>query len=112
MPSSRGDGVTSWRRRVGIPYFVLDSGCQAWVAECCQQSSQFARQSPRDDHLALPQGVHTWTAVQVQSGDGQSTSRDVYSPLYVDLDGFCDDGAVRFFVMHRITKSDNECDLK
>ena len=29
-----------------------------------------------------------------------NTSRDVFSPLYVDLDGLCDDAAVRFYSSH------------
>ena len=48
-----------------------------------------------DLHAPGSQLTQTWTTTH--SGDGQGSSRDVYSPLYVDLDGLCDDGAVRFY---------------
>ena len=48
-----------------------------------------------DLHAPGSQLTQTWT--KAQTGDGQSTSRDVYSLLYVDLDGLCDDAAVRFY---------------
>ena len=48
-----------------------------------------------DLHAPGSQLTHTWT--KAQTGDNLGTSMDVYSPLYVDLDGLCDDGAVRFY---------------
>ena len=38
--------------------------------------------------------VQDWT--KVQTGDNAGGTRAVYSPLYVDLDGLADDGAVLF----------------
>ena len=51
-----------------------------------------------DLHVPGTQSTHTWT--KAQTGDSLGTSRDVYSPLYVDLDGLCDDAAVRFYSSH------------
>ena len=51
-----------------------------------------------DLHAPGSQLSHTWN--KAQTGDSQGTSVDVYSPLYVDLDGLCDDAAVRFYSSH------------
>ena len=51
-----------------------------------------------DLHAPGSQLTHTWN--KAQTGDNLGTSVDVYSPLYVDLDGLCDDAAVRFYSSH------------
>ena len=48
-----------------------------------------------DLHAPGTQLTQTWT--KAQTGDNLGGSRDVYSPLYVDIEGLLDDGAVRFF---------------
>ena len=51
-----------------------------------------------DLHAPGTQLAHTWT--KTQTGDGADASRDVYSPLYVDIEGLVDDAAVRFYSSH------------
>lgn len=46
-----------------------------------------------DVHAPGTSLTHSWTKVQT----GDTEDRDVYAPLYVDIEGLLDDGAVRFF---------------
>ena len=48
-----------------------------------------------DVHAPGSQLTKTW--LKGATGDADGGSRDVYSPLYVDLDGLFDDTAVRFY---------------
>ena len=51
-----------------------------------------------DLHAPGSQLTHTWN--KAQTGVSQVTSVDVYSPLYADLNGLCDEAAARFYSRH------------